>query len=126
LLPDLESADPLGWFGLDADVLHHGGARTVARPLHQPADFPVRSFEDRLNPAVREVPHPAVHAVPLGHPAAGVAEEHALHATRDQHPIANHTDTLRPAAMFAGRALSGVDCVGLSLDLCVPRDGRRG
>jgi hypothetical protein len=35
--------------------------------------------------------------VPLGHPAAGVAEKYALHATRDQHPIANHTDTVRSA-----------------------------
>lgn len=98
----------------------------MTRPLHQTADFPVRPLEDRFDPAVREVPHPAAHAVPLGHPAAGVAEEHALHATRDQHPIANHTDTLRPAGMFAGRALSGAGYVDLSLGPCVPRDERRG
>ena len=36
----------------------------MARPLHQTADFPVRSLEDRLDPAVREISHPATHAVP--------------------------------------------------------------
>jgi hypothetical protein len=124
--PDPESADSLGRFGLHADVLHHGGAGAAARPLHQAADFPVRSLEDRLDPAVREVPHPAAHAVPLGHPAAGVAEEDTLHATRDQHPIANHTDTLRPAALFAEHARCGVDYVDLSLNPYARRGERRG
>ena len=94
--PDLESADALGRFGLRADVLHHGGARPVARPLHQEADFVGRSLEDRLDAAVRKVPHPAAHAVPFRHLAARAAEEHALHPARDQYPVANHTDTVRP------------------------------
>ena len=81
-LPDLESADPLGRLRLCADVLHHGGARALARPLHQVADVRVGPLEDRLDRAVREVAHPAAHAVLLGQPAARLTEEDALHATR--------------------------------------------
>jgi hypothetical protein len=63
------------------DVFHHGGTRSVARPIHQAADFLGGPFEDRLDAAVRKISHPAVHAMLLGHPAARVTEEHALHAT---------------------------------------------
>ena len=33
-LPNLESADPLGRFGLHADILHDGEPRAVTRPFH--------------------------------------------------------------------------------------------
>src|SRR6202000_2766486 len=85
----------LGRFRPHAHVLHHGGARPVARPFHQPGDVTRGPLEDRLDAAVWQVPHPAAHAVPLGHLAARVAEEHALHATRDQHTVTNHRDTVR-------------------------------
>lgn len=88
------------------NVLHDGGTRAVAGPLHQAADFPGRSLENRLDAAVRKVPHPAAHTVLLGHPAARIAEEHALHATRDQDPIANHKDTVRPRSR---RRRSGIE-----------------
>src|SRR5579863_7053753 len=103
-LPDLESADPLGRFLLHADVLDHGVARPLARPLHQAVDVLGGSFEDRLHPAVRQVPHPAAHAVLPGHVLARAAVEHALHAPRNEHPVADHTATLRPSRVTPGAA----------------------
>jgi hydrogenase maturation protein HypF len=94
-LPDLESDDPLGWFRRHANVLHDGGARSVMRPLDQAADLLGGSLEDGLDTAVRQVSHPAAYAVLLSHPLTRAAEEHALDEARDQHPIANHTNTLR-------------------------------
>jgi uncharacterized protein YndB with AHSA1/START domain len=96
-LPDLESSDSLGRLGLHADILHDGEPRAVARPFHQGVDRFRGPLEDGLDATVREVPHPAAHALPLGCPAARVAEGHPLHEPRDLHPIANHADTvLRP------------------------------
>jgi hypothetical protein len=61
---------------------------------HEAADFAGRPLEDRLDAGVGKVPHPAAHAVPLGHLPARAEEEHALHPARDQHPVANHLDSL--------------------------------
>jgi hypothetical protein len=94
-LPDLESADPLGLFRRHANVLYDGEARTAVRPLHQVAHVLGGPLEDGLDTAIRPVPHPAAHAVLLGHPQARGTEGHTLHATRNLHPIANHTDTVR-------------------------------
>jgi hypothetical protein len=60
------------------------------------ADILVGPLEDRLDTSVRQVPHPPIHPVLLGHPLTRTTEEHPLHAPRDQHPIANHRQTLRP------------------------------
>jgi uncharacterized protein YndB with AHSA1/START domain len=80
-LPDLESSDSLGRFGLQADVLHDGEPRAVARPFHERVNRFRRSLEEGFDAAVWEVPHPAADALPLGCPAARVAERHALHET---------------------------------------------
>ena len=93
-LPDLESKHPLGRLGLHADILHGGEPRAVTRPFHQGVDRFRGSFEDGLDAAVGEVPHPPAHALALGRPTARVAERHPLHETGDQHPIANHTTHL--------------------------------
>jgi uncharacterized protein YndB with AHSA1/START domain len=93
-LPDLESADSLGRFVRHADVLHHGEAGAMTRPFHQGVDRFRGPLEDGLDAAVGEVPHPPAHALALGRPTARVAERHPLHETRDQHPIANHADTV--------------------------------
>jgi uncharacterized protein YndB with AHSA1/START domain len=93
-LPNLESGDPLGRFVPHTDVPHHGEAGAMTRPFHQGVDRFRGPLEDGLDAAVREVPHPAAHAPPLGRPAARVAEGHPLHEPRDEHPIANHADTV--------------------------------
>lgn len=93
-LPDLEAGDPLGRFRRYPDLLHHRQAGAAARPFHQAVDAFGRSFEDGLDAAVGKVADPAAHALPLGHPAARVAEGHALHDPRDQQPVANHPPTL--------------------------------
>jgi hypothetical protein len=65
------------------------------RPVDQAADIVGRAFEDRFDPAVGQVAHPAGHTVPLGQAAAAVTEEDALHAAGDQHPITDHKQTVR-------------------------------
>jgi len=54
-----------------------------------------RALEDRFDPAVGQVAHPARHAVLLGQAAAGVAEEDALDPAGDEHPIAHHKPKVR-------------------------------
>ena len=97
LLLDLERGESLGRFGLDSDVGHLGQAGAAVRPGHETADVLVWSLEDRFDPAVREVAHPSGHAATLGQPTAGIAEENALDPAGDQHPIANHKETVRRA-----------------------------
>src|SRR5208282_2761801 len=69
-------------------------ARASVRPVEQGADILRRALEDRFDPAVGQVAHPAGHAVLLGEPPAAIAEEDALHPAGDQHPIAHHKQTV--------------------------------
>ncbi len=95
LLPDVEGGESFRGFGLDGDGLYHGQAGAAVRPVEQAADILGEAFEDRLDPAVGQVAHPADHAVLLGEPPAAIAEEDALHPAGDQHPIAHHKQTVR-------------------------------
>ena len=90
LLRDAEGGEPFWGFGLDGDGLYHGQAGAGVRPVEQAADILGEAFEDRLDPAVGQVAHPAGHAVLLGEPPAAIAEEDALHLAGDQHPITHH------------------------------------
>ena len=64
-------------------------------PLDQPRDVIGQPLEDRLDPAVGQVAHPAGHAVLHGQPPAGITEEHTLDPAGDQDPIANHKQKVR-------------------------------
>ncbi len=105
LLRDAEGGEPFWGFGLDGDGLYHGQAGAGVRPVEQAADILGEAFEDRLDPAVGQVAHPAGHAVLLGEPPAAIAEEDALHPAGDQHPIAHHKQTVPgPGTRPPGRA----------------------
>jgi hypothetical protein len=70
----------------------------VASPVHEPLDVVRLSLEDRLDPAVGKVAHPAADPVLHGHPAARVTEENALDTAGDEYPVADHgTDVTRAA-----------------------------
>ncbi len=94
-LLDAEGGESFRGFGLHGHVVDDGQAGTGAHPVHQSADIPIRALEDRFDPAVGQIAYPAGHAVLLGQPAAGVAEEDALHSAGNQHPIAHHKQTVR-------------------------------
>jgi hypothetical protein len=105
LLLDVEGGKPFRGFGLDGDGLYHGQAGAAVRPVEEAADILGEAFEDRLDPAVGQVTHPAGHAMLLGEPPAAIAEEDALHPAGDQHPIADHKQTvLRDGTRPPGRA----------------------
>lgn len=70
------------------------------RPVHQVADIVILPLEDRFDPAVGEVAYPSGHAVLLGQPPAGVAEQDTLDPAGDQHPIAKHMQTVRRDGAF--------------------------
>ncbi len=94
---DVEGGEAFWGFGVDGDALDDGVAGAGVRPVDQVADVLGRALEDRFDPAIGQVAHPAGHAVLLGQAAAAVAEEDALHPAGDQHPIANHMQTVRRA-----------------------------
>ena len=94
-LADVEGGEAFRGFGLDGYVVDGGQAGTGAGPFHQAADILGRAFEDRLDPAIGQVAHPARHAVLLSQAAAGVAEEDALDPAGDQDTVANHKQTVR-------------------------------
>ena len=107
-LPDGEGGEAFRGFGLDGYVVDRGQAGAGMGPVDQAADSVGRPLEDRFDPAVGQVAHPARHAVLLGQAAARVAEEDTLDPARDQHPIAHHKAegtprTIRPAVGLVPR-----------------------
>jgi len=105
LLLDVEGGESFWGFGLDGDGLYHGQAGAVVRPVEQAADVLGEALEDRFDPAVGQVAHPAGHAVLLGDPPAAITEEDALHPAGDQHSIAHHEQTVpRPGTRPPGQA----------------------
>ena len=93
----MEGGEAFWGFGLQGDGFYGGEAGAGVRPVDQAADIVGRAFEDRFDPAVGQVAHPAGHAVLLGQAAAAVTEEDALYAAGDQHPIADHKQRVRLA-----------------------------
>jgi hypothetical protein len=92
---DVKGGEAFGGFGADGYVVDGGQAGAGVRPVDQAADILGRALEDRFDPAVGQVAHPADHAVLLGQAAAGVAEEDALDPAGYQHPITHHKQTVR-------------------------------
>ena len=82
---------------MHGDVADDSQAGAGVRPVDEAADLLSRTFEDRFDPAVRQVADPARHAVLFGQAAAGVTEEDALDPAGDEHPIAHHKQTVRRA-----------------------------
>ena len=68
VLLDVEGGESLGLFGLDGDGFHDGQAWAGVRPVEQAADIFGWALEDRFDPAVGQVAHPAGDAVLLGQP----------------------------------------------------------
>lgn len=97
-------------------MVHHGVTGAVVGPGHQAADVLGRSLEDRFHPAVGQVADPSGHAVFLGEPPAGIAEEDTLDPAGDQDAVADHKQTVRRAGpgRSAGR---GRDSAGRGRDL---------
>jgi len=62
---------------VDGYGFHDGQAGTGVRPVEQAADIFGQALEDRFDPAVGQVAHPAGHAMLLGQPPAAIAEEDA-------------------------------------------------
>jgi hypothetical protein len=93
--PDHERAQPLRPLGLRRDVYHDGHVGTVAHPLDEIVNAVGRSLEDRLDPPVGKVAYPTAHTMLEGPSPAGVAEVDALDPAGDEHPIADHKQTLR-------------------------------
>ena len=98
LIPDQERIESFWLFGLHGNVGHKGELRAAPRPVQQVADVVGWSLEGCLDAAVGKVTHPPAHAMLQGHPPAGGAEVDALDLTGDQHPIADHKQTVRYAA----------------------------
>jgi hypothetical protein len=93
--PDQERAQPLRPLGLGRDVHHDGQVGTVAHPVDEIVNAVGRSLEDRLDPPVGKVAYPPAHTMLEGPSPAGVAEVDALDPAGDEHPIADHKQTLR-------------------------------
>src|SRR4249919_3829777 len=93
VLLDVEGGEAFGGFGVDGYVVDGGQAGADVRPVDQAADVLGRALEDRFDPAVGQVAHPADYAVLLGQAAAGVAEEDALDPAGYQHAITHHKQT---------------------------------
>ncbi len=90
LLGDPERVEPFGSFGLDFDVVHHGGTGAVVGPVQQAVHILGGSLKDRFDPTVGQVADPPRHAALLGQPTAGVTEEDALDLPGDQDAVADH------------------------------------
>ena len=61
----MEGGEAFGGFGLDGYVVDGGQAGAGVGPVDQAPDVLGRAFEDRFDPAVGQVAHPAGHAVLL-------------------------------------------------------------
>ena len=94
-LPDEERAQPLWLLCLGRDVNHDGQVGTVAHPVDETVNVVGRSLEDRLDPPVGKVASPPAHTMLESPSPAGVAEVDALDQAGDEHPIADHKQTLR-------------------------------
>ncbi len=94
-LPDQERSQSFWPLGLRRDVRHDGHVGTVAHPLDEAVDVVGRPLEYRLDPAVGKVAYPPVHTMFEGPSPAGFAEVDALDPAGDEHPIADHKQTLR-------------------------------
>lgn len=95
LIPDQERIESFWLFGLHGNVGHDGELRAAPRPVQQVADVIGWSLEGGLDATVGKVTHPSAHAMLQGHPPAGGAEVDTLDLTGDQHPIADHKQTVR-------------------------------
>jgi predicted ester cyclase len=95
VLPDLEGAQPFWLFGLHRDVCDNGQPRASLNPVQQMLNVLGRSLENCLDPAVGEVAHPPGHTMVPRLPLAGTAEVDTLNPPGDQHPVADHIQTLR-------------------------------
>jgi len=102
LIPDQERIESFWLFGLHGNVGHNGELRAAPHPVQQVADVIGWSLEGCLDAAVGKVTHPPAHAMLQGHPPAGGAEVDALDLTGDQHPIADHKQTVRYGSRRCG------------------------
>jgi hypothetical protein len=93
-LPDVERAESLGRLGLHRDTRDHSQARPAPRPVNQVLHVVGRPFEDRLDPAIGQIPYPPTDTPFNGQPPARVPEVHPLDPPRDQHPVPNHSQTV--------------------------------
>ena len=89
----MEGSESFRGFGPEGNGFYDGQTGAGVGPVKQATDILGRALEDRFDPAVGQVAHPAGHAVLLGEPPAAIAEEDALHPAGDQHPIAHHKQT---------------------------------
>ena len=94
-LRDPEGVESFGWFGFNRNVVHYGVTGAVVGPGHQAVDVLGRALEDRFDPAVGQVADPSGHAVFLGEPPAGIAEEDALDPPGDHDAVADHKPTVQ-------------------------------
>jgi len=102
LIPDQERIESFWLFGLHGNVGHDGELRAAPRPVQQVADVVGWSLEGCFDAAVGKVTHPSAHAMLQGHPPASGAEVDALDLTGDQHPIADHKQTVRYGSRRCG------------------------
>ena len=96
VLYDLEPALAPDRLFADLDAANVGLGRSVAGPVDQLPNGVRLTFEDRLDGSVVGVGHPARDAASARLAPAGVAEEHPLHPTPNQHPTANHDTEVCP------------------------------
>ena len=80
-LADVEAGEPLRLLGDDVDPVDARAPRAVAHEADEPVDRLTLALEDRLDAAVREVPHPAGDTVGERAASGRLAEEDALDVT---------------------------------------------
>jgi len=93
---DHEAGVAAGLLLVDVHPLDPGVPRPMPSPLHHAVDGLLRPLEERLDGAVRPVPHPPTDPGPLRLSAATVPEEHTLDESVDHDTTADHSlGTLR-------------------------------
>jgi len=124
LVPDQKGIESFWLLGLHGNVRHDSESRSAPGPVEQLANVVSWSLEGRLDAAVGKVADPSAHALPEGHLPAGGAEVDALDLTGDQHPIADHNQTVRHGRQRRGtgrRREGGINgCAGT----CMPSPER--
>lgn len=80
----------------DIDPVDPGASWPLAHETDEQLDGFPPALEDRLDAAVREVPHPTCDAVGERAPAGRLAEEDALDVTLDDDASALHASRLEP------------------------------
>jgi hypothetical protein len=80
----------------DVDALDPGVGRPVPDPVEHALNVVLRSFEERLDGAVRPVTNPAADPGLLSLPAATVPEEHALDESVHNDTTADHLTVVPP------------------------------